>query len=118
MNRQERIAALQKALAALNRAIAATQSALQTATVPDDILQLTSQLADLQAERQNVQFQLANLQAADGEIGEISPASAAQVRALGAGLDQAILTAATVSATVDFANTVLDKVSTIRNAFA
>lgn len=118
MNNQERIDALNKALNALNNAITAVQNALQTATDPNEILRLNSKLADLQAERQSVQFQLANLQAAAGAIGEISPASAAQVRALTSDLDRAILTSVTVSATLDFANTVLEKVSTIRNALA
>jgi len=118
MNNQDRIDALNKALDALNSAITAVQNALQTATDPNDILRLNSKLADLQAERQNIQFQLANLGAAAAGIGPISPDTVAQINTLSAQLDHAILNGVTVTATLDFANTVLAKASAMRNALA
>jgi chromosome segregation ATPase len=118
MDRQQRIDALRKALASLDTAIAQTRAALRTSADPDEIQRLTSQLADLQAERQSVQFQLSNLEMATGEIADISPDNAAKVRALSADLDRAIVTGATVSATLDFANTVLAKASEMRSALA
>src|ERR1051326_5092594 len=118
MTNQDRIDALKKALDAINTAIAAVQNALQNATDPNEILRLNSKLADLQAERQNIQFQLADLQAAAGAIGQVSPATEAQINTLSAQLDQAILNGVTVTATLDFANTVLAKASAMRNATA
>lgn len=117
MDRQERIATLRKALAAIERAIAQTQAALRTAN-PDDTLRLTSQLADLEAERQGLGFELDNLQMAAGEIAAISPDSAAHIRELSADLDRVIVVNATASATLDFASTVLSKVSDLRDAVA
>jgi chaperonin cofactor prefoldin len=117
MDRQARIDTLRKALAAINRAIAQTQAALRTAN-SDDTLRLTSQLADLQAERQRLGFELDDLQMAAGEIADISPDSAARITALSADLDRVIIANATVSATLDFATTVLSKVSDLRDAMA
>ena len=116
MDRQHRIDALRKALASLGSAIAQTQAAIRTSTDPDEIERLTSQLADLQAERQSVQFQLSNLEMAAGEIAAISVDNAAKVRTLSADLDRAIVIGATVSATLDFADIVLAKASEMRRA--
>jgi chromosome segregation ATPase len=116
MNNQDRIDALNKALNAVNSAITAVQNALQTATDLSDIQRLNSKLADLRAGRQSIQFQMANLQGAAGEIGQISPDTVAQINTLSAQLDQAILNGVTVTATLDFANTVLEKASAMRNA--
>jgi chromosome segregation ATPase len=118
MDRQHRIDALRKALASLGSAIAQTQAAIRTSTDPDEIERLTSQLADLQAERQSVQFQLSNLEMAAGEIAAISVDNAAKVRTLSADLDRAIVIGATVSATLDFADIVLAKASEMRRALA
>jgi len=118
MNRQQRIDALKKALGSLDSAIARVQAALQASVDPDEINRLTSQLADLQAEQQSVQFQVDNLQMDAGEIADISPENAAKIRTLSADLDRAIVTAATVSGTLDFANTVLGKASEMRSALA
>jgi hypothetical protein len=117
MDRQERIATLRRALAAIDRALAQTQVALRTAN-SDDTLRLTSQLADLQAERQRLGFEVDNLQMAAGEIADISPDSAARIRALSGDLDRVIVANATASATLDFASTVLSKASDLRDAMA
>src|SRR5689334_585981 len=116
MTNQDRIDALNKALNAVNRAITDVENALQTADDLSDIQRLNSKLADLRAERQSIQFQLANLQGAAGEIVQISPEAAAQINTLSAQLDAAILNGVTITATLDFANTVLAKASAMRNA--
>jgi hypothetical protein len=116
MDPQERIAALQQALATLNAAIAQLNSSLAAATDPGDIQNLTSLLADSQAERQNVQFQVTNLQMAAAGVGEIAPAAAATVRALAAELNNMILRQATIAGVLDFGNAVLAKVSALRQA--
>lgn len=118
MNNQDRIDALNKALNAVNSAITAVQNALQAANDLNDIQRLNSKLADLRAERQSIQFQLASLQGAAGEIGQISPDAVAQINTLSGQLDQAILNGVTVSATLDFANTVLAKASAMRNGLS
>ena len=114
MNRQQRIDAIRKALAAVESAIIQTEGALKMASTSSDVLRLTSQLADLKAQRQSLQFQLANLEAADGEIAPISEESAAKLQALSAEMDNAILDRTVVSATIDFTNALLAKVSDLR----
>ena len=64
----QQIAAVRAALAALEATIAQTEAALNTATVPQDIVALRSVLVDLKAERARLQFQLANLEAAAVEV--------------------------------------------------
>jgi len=118
MDPQDRIDALQRAQATLDSAITQIRRVLAAATDPDDIQNLTSQLTDLQAERQSLQFQLANLQMAAGGIGQIAPDAAARVRALSGELDSIILRQATIAGTLDFANAVLGKVSELRRATA
>jgi hypothetical protein len=64
----QQIAALRAALAAVESSIVNTQSALNNATIPQDIAALRSILIDLKAERARLQFQLVNLEAAAVEV--------------------------------------------------
>ena len=107
---------LNKAIAGVEASIAQVQAALDIAIKRDDILHLTSRLADLQAELQTLRFELGNLQAAAGGIAEISPDSAARIQALGAELDERIVADATISATLDFATAVLGKAKELRDS--
>jgi predicted nucleic acid-binding Zn-ribbon protein len=116
MTLPERIAALQQALDTLNAAIASLRAALDTATDPAQIAQLNAQLADMDAERQQVEFELANLQMANGQIAAIAPDAVARIQALSGELGRLDVRGATISATLDFANSVLGKVSQLRQA--
>lgn len=118
MNRKERIAALGKALAAVESAIIQTENALKVAFTIEDVLSLTSQLADLKAQRQSIQFQLANLEAAESEVTAISPEGVAKLKELSGEMDKAILNRAAVAATIDFANALLVKIAELRKAAA
>jgi chromosome segregation ATPase len=114
MTRTERIETLKKALAALEAAIAQTEAALRMAANPNDILRLTSQVADLKAQRQSLRFQLANLEAAEGEIMALSPESTERLKVLAGDMDKAILDRTVAAATIDTVNDLLGKVSEIR----
>ena len=75
----QQIAALRAALTATEASIASTQSALNNATVPQDIAALRAMLVDLKNERTRLQFQLANLEAAAVEVSPLAaPASVAR----------------------------------------
>jgi chromosome segregation ATPase len=114
MTRQERIDALKRAIAAVESALGQTSSALRTSVDGDEILELTSQLADLRAERQKLQFELANLEGASDELAGLSGEASARVRALENEVNAAVLNRATISAAIDATNTILVKVAEIR----
>jgi predicted nucleic acid-binding Zn-ribbon protein len=118
MTRQQRIDALKKTLAAVEAALAQTNMALRMASDPNDILQLTSQLADLKAERQKLQFQLANLEGAGDELAALSQETSARVRALENDMNKAILDRTTVTAAINATSAVLAKVVEMRKAVA
>jgi hypothetical protein len=81
----QQIAAVRAALAALEATIAQTEAALNTATVPQDIVALRSVLVDLKAERVRLQFQLANLEAAAVEVQPLGAPAPESAPVAGAG---------------------------------
>ena len=113
MNLQDRIDALTKALAKLDLAIQQTDNLTPKG---DDILTVASQLADLKAGRESLNFQLDNLKMATGEVPDLAPAVAARLTALSGDLDNIILRQATVSGVLDFGTAILGKVSDLRKA--
>jgi len=111
MELQDRIQALQAALDKVNDALAALDNA------PDGLAataQVDAQHALLDSERQQLGFEIGNLQMAIGEVREIEPDVAARIQTLSAELGRIVVREATVTAALDFANAVLEKASDIR----
>jgi hypothetical protein len=130
MTIQEQIAAIRAALTAIESAIAQTEAALRMASTAADVMALTSTLADLRAERARLQFQLANLQAAEVEVTPLAAPvararaaaapraaggpSSAEMKAISKKLTTAVTDRTIVEATLKFATEVKDLAATVR----
>ncbi len=133
MNMQQQIDRIKNALAAVDNAISQTQLALQSpSTTSDDIRALRSTLIDLQAQRSQLQTDLINLQASQTELsgltddsseatqsrGTMGPkltrAQSANVDTLHKQLSASIVDRSVVTATIEHATAVTDRVSQLR----
>jgi hypothetical protein len=112
MSNDDQIAAIKSALAAIDSAISQSEAALRTASNPDDIRSLTSNLVDLRSERSRLQSQLDNLEASSTEVQAIGGSN--QMKALGKQLDAAITDRSVVRATLKFSGAVKAQAKRLR----